>query len=78
MSYRVELTDAIWDRAVEIQRDRNMRRPDEAGVRRCAQRLEELAGSRDVLDYLRQRVEEMDVRSPYDGAILWATTPGTR
>ncbi|MFG3553867.1 hypothetical protein ACGGAQ_05705 [Micromonospora sp. NPDC047557] len=68
----VPITGQIWDRAVELQREREARRPDDAGVRQCAERLYELAGERDVLEYLRQRVEEMDLTSPPAGSTLWA------
>ncbi|MEU6077599.1 hypothetical protein [Micromonospora sp. NPDC047074] len=68
----VPITGEVWNRAVELQREREARRPDDAGIRRCAERLYELAGDRDVLEYLRQRVEEMDLTSPPGGSTLWA------
>lgn len=68
----VPITTQVWDRAVELQREREARRPDDAGIQRCVERLYELAGDRNVLDYLRQRVEEMDLTSPPGGATLWA------
>ncbi|MEV4826444.1 hypothetical protein [Micromonospora sp. NPDC049274] len=68
----VPITAQIWDRAAELQREREARRPDDAGIRRCAERLYELAGEMDVLEYLRQRVEEMDLTSPPGGSTLWA------
>jgi hypothetical protein len=68
----VQLVPEIWDRAVDLQRQREARRPDDAGVQRCAERLRSLAGDQDVLDYLWQRAETMDLSSPFDGATLWA------
>jgi hypothetical protein len=72
VNHAVHLTPGLWERARELRGEREARRPDDDGIRRIVTRLRELADGQDILEYLRQRVESMDLSSPHDGATLWA------